>query len=350
MYMITRKFEQEWDSSVSPINNMVQKDVLEDFLKYSNRLHNDLFNLIKYQKEEFYALSNIDLEEYKEKLYKLRNYFVRMIFLPNEYYDNGFTIFYKQEKLRPDVLTVNGNHFKINKKYYKQLNKIANQIFALEDELAPIVEKLWQNKLSNISDYSSSGEYSLLAHAEYGPINYDDYSAEMKEYCENQQGMCFSLITDQKTKLYNQDKYWSEGIVGIIAKPKKDGFLVASYFDMLSTEYYKGECNFEQHFDHSDVNCVYRNGDNKICSYGTRICPPNAIMETDIDEINEVVLDKKLIDVEAIFYVKTAAGKIPEKLEAYYEKCKKEYGKELSIIEVKKRNKLYQYNLEDAYH
>ena len=236
------------------------------------------------------------------------------------------------------------------------MKKIAEKIFKIEDEIAPIVEELWQREFTNIENYSKDGNYFLLAHSALSTTPKEELNEEFREYLEAQNGMCFSLITNKKTRLYNGPttsyNYYSKsnkGFVGIIAKPKKDGIIGMSFDDMLSTEYINDKCPLYQTFDHSNINTCYQKGNSKICCRGTRICPPKEIFNIDADTINEIILDRSKMDVQAVFYVKNSRDEIPENFEAYKREQEKLCGHKLKTIELTQRNMLNQINLDELY-
>ena len=258
---------------------------------------------------------------------------------------------------RKDLLEKDGNHYKIKDKYFRVLKKLAESIFEIEDEIARIVEKFWIDELSNIEDYDAKKQYFLLAHADLKTVDSEKLPKEVKEFNDNLQGLCFSAISDKKTRLFNDaqnyHQYYSNprGLVGILAKPKagKDAIVGISNTDMLSTEYINEKCAFEKYFEHSNVNRCFVRGNSKICCTGTKISPPSEIFNLDVDTINEIILDSKNIDVEAVFYVTDAKGDIPERLEKYKKEQEKRFGKTLPVVEVKQRNKLCQINLDELY-
>lgn len=353
--MNTRKFDQEWDEKISKINNHKEYNVIFDFYEYLINMNKDFKALKKNYEKEFNKLSNKSLKSYI-KLFNKRL----------EQYGNICIKNYKQLKIlghiqsfedfRDEIIIKKGNHYKINDKYYRVLNKIANSIFKIEDEMAPVVEKLWQKELTDIKNYSIDNEYFLFAHTSIKSNYEKNMTDEIKEYFNNQKGMCFTAITDKKTRLYAGSKktynYYaptSDGVVGIIAKPKSNGIIGISFNDMISTEYINEKCPLDEVFHHSNVNTCYNDGNSKICCKGTKICPPNEIFNTSADTINEIILDKSKMEITAVFYVKNKRNEIPKHFNKYKQDQEKICGHSLPIIELKQRNNLNQINLDELY-
>lgn len=353
--MITRVFEQEWDQVVSKVNHRIEKNVLFDFYEYVKNMRFDLKALKRDYEQEFNKFSEKPLDYYWNLFEKRIEQFFSIL-IKNYNGDIGYIDSY--EKFNKGIVIENGSHHKIADKYYKVLNKIATDIFEIEDQMAPIVEKLWQKEISDIKNYDKDKEYFLLAHVDRKSVNEENLSKELKDYSKSQQGICFSVITDKKTRLFNNlyqsmnYYYYPQGAVGIIANPKQNSIVGMSNTDMLSIEYVDGKCELAKHFDcfdHSKVDRCLVDGKNEICCKGTKICPPKEIFNISADTINEVILDSKNIDVQAVFYIKTPSGELPERLKEYKAQQEKICGHKLPIIEVKPRNYLNQINLDEIY-
>lgn len=350
--MITREFEQQWEQSTSVINHMTECDVLIDFNEY---LKNMWFNVKKIKESyasSFNAFSSNKIDFYADKLLKRINQF-KQICLKKDSSGEYEYFTYSYDVIKDEIYQRDGNKIKLKDKYYKVLSKIAESVFKIEDDIYKFVEKSWKDALSNINDYSPDGKYCLLAHADFKTYSKDEITSELKKYNDAQQGLCFSLITDKKTRIFDQStnyyNYYSHknGLVGIIAKPKNNSMLGMSDDDMLSTEYIDGKCALNRHFNHSKVNRCYKNGSSEIYCRGTKIMMPNEIFGISVDTINEIILDSNNIEIEAVFYVKNRNGEIPERLNQYKKEQEKICGHKLNIIELKPRNTLKQYNLEE---
>ena len=354
--MTKRIFEQEWTEQVSLVNGSVEKNVLFDFYGYLSNMRSDLKALKKNYEQKFDSLSKKPLKHYVD-LFKKRcdQYFD--VLIANHRKTGSIGEMKSFKGYRKDMLEKDGNHYKIKDKYYKVMKKLAESIFEIEDEIAPIVEKFWLEELTSVDDYDANKEYFLLAHADLKTVDSDKLPKEIREFNDSLQGLCFSAISDKKTRLFNDAQnyyqYYSnpKGLVGIIAKPKRDANAIVgiSNTDMLSTEYVDDKCAFIKYFEHSNVNRCFARGNSKICCTGTKISPPSEIFNIDVDTINEIILDCKNIDVEAVFYVADAKGDVPERLEKYKAEQEKRFGKPLPVVEVKQRNKLCQINLDELY-
>ena len=349
--MITRKLEQEWIEKKSKINGMTECNVLVDFYEYLKDMHRDLKSIKQYHEQEFDQMSPMPIDFYIKHVEKRIKQFYDVCVKPEHKYHLG--IITNMDVFNDNLLTIQGNRYKINDKYYNALVKISESVFNVEEMVSKQVEKLWQQSFTNINSYSPEGEYFLLAHVDYKTIKEDDEN--LNNYNKGQQGLCFSVISNKKTRLYDNSlpyyNYYSHphGLVGIIAVPKEGAILGASYDDMLSTEYINGECALSKHFDHSLINRCYQNGSSQIFCRGTKIFPPKNIFGLSVDTINEVILDSNKIDVVSVFYVKDSAGRIPERFEEYKREQEYKYGKKLDTIEVEPRNKTGQVNLEELY-
>ena len=347
--MTKRIFEQEWTEQPSSINHSIEKNVFYDFWGYLQNMRSDLKALKKDYEDSFNQLSKKPLQHY--------------IDLFNKRTDQYFSILIKDHKLtgsighhqsldeyNTKVFEHDGNHFKIKDKYYKVLNKLAQSIFEIEDEIAPIVEKFWIDEMSSINQYDSGKEYFLLAHVDLKTTAAEDLSENIRNYNNSLQGLCFSAISDKKTRLYNDAKnyyqyyYNPQGLVGIIANPKPNSIVGISNTDMLSTEYIDGDCALLRHFNR----CFDRNG-SEICHTGTKISPPKEIFNISADTINEIIMDSENIDIKAIFYVADSQGAKPKRLEQYKKEQELRFGKKLPVIEIKQRNRLGQINLEELF-
>ena len=355
--MTKRVFEQEWTEHISTINHSIEKNVLFDFYGYVSNMRSDLKALKKNYEKEFNEISKKPLKYYLD--------------LFNKRTDQYFSILIKDHKLtgsigspqsfegyNKNILEQTGNHYKIKTKYYNVLKKLAESIFKIEDEIAPIVEKFWLDALTDIKNYKHDEKYFLLAHVDLKTLDDIKLNPELSQYNKSLQGLCFSAISSEKTRLFNNARnyyqYYSnpKGLVGIIAKPKSGAVVGISNTDMLSTEYINGECLFKKYyqvFDHSNVDRCFARGESEIHCCGTRISPPSEIFNINVDTINEIILDSKNIECEAVFYVLDAKGEIPERFEQYKKKQEQRFEKTLPVIEIKQRNRLCQINLEELY-
>ena len=239
--------------------------------------------------------------------------------------------------------------FKINDKYYKNLKKIAEKIFELENDVKKTTDLLWQKNITSLSSYDKDGKYFLLAHADYKTVKLKDLKENIAEYSKKQQGICFSAVSNEKTKLYNQEMQLQKGIVGIIAKPQKDAIVGISMHDMISIEFCDGKCETPDQFFHSKVDKCFDNGKSQIYCTGTKICPPQAIFDTCADTINEIILDKSKIEIMGVFYVKNSQREIPARLKEYLAEQELIAGHKLPVIQLQKINKLKQYDLDEVF-
>lgn len=352
--MVTRVFEQEWEQCASTLNGRIEKNVLFDFFDYLSKMERDLKALKKDYEKEFNKFSKRPLNHYINLFEKRKEQYFSIL-IKNHKFTRGVGRLQSYEGYNPGIVLKNGNHHKIADKYYKVLSKIANSIFEIEDQIAPVVEIMWENAITDISNYDKNNEYFLLAHVDRKDMPEENFSEEFNKYNKLQEGLCFSAISNKKTRLYNDSSYscgyysHPNGAVGIIAKPKKDAIVGISLDDMLSTEYINEKCAFKKHFQHSKVNRCFYNQTNEICCNGTKICPPKEIFNFDVDTINEIILDSKKIEVMAVFYVKTKRGDIPTRLNAYKLQQEKLCGHTLPVIELLPRNKLSQINLDELY-
>jgi|GEM_PF-4536995 len=352
--MRTRLFEQEWTQITSKINHRIENNVMFDFYDYLKNMRFDLKALKKDYEQEFNKLSKKSLKHYIDLFEKrLDQYFSVLM---KDYKKNGsIGGIQTYEGYNDGIILQNGDHHKIADKYYPVLKKLAESIFDIEDQIAPIVEKFWQQKTTSAKNYDPNGHYFMLAHVDRKHKGEEHFSQEFNNYNKSLKGLCFSLVTDKKTRLYNNQyysyNYYSHpaGEVGIIAKPKSDSIVGISDNDMLSTEYVNGKCGLDMYFEHSKVDRCLINGNNEICCNGTKICPPKKIFNFDVDTINEIILDSDKIDVEAVFYVKNSQGKMPERLKAYKLEQEKRCGHKLPVIELKPHNYLRQINLDEVY-
>ena len=216
------------------------------------------------------------------------------------------------------------------------------------------VEDRWIGFLTNPKDYSFGPDYSYLIHADFKFYPQRQVGNELLKYNNSQQGLCFSLATRKKTRIFDPAvSYYNyyhhpNGIVGIIAKPNKGAILSMSDTDMLSTEFVNGNCSLERHFKHSKINRCFVGGNSEIYSKGTKILLPDNMFDIDVDTINEIILDSSKIDVQAVFFVRTPSGKVPQRFEEYKKLQEKKCGHTLKTIELNPKNSLKQFNLELA--
>ena len=349
--MITRKFEQEWTEKKSSVNGMAECNVLSDFYEYLKSMRSDLDAIKKYHKEEFDKMSPKPIDFYIGLLKKRTEQFCDVCIKPK--YKHGVS-FISDDILQKGVVEKDGSKYKINNDRYLFLKALAESVFKIEETLAKPVEVLWQHALTDASKYNKNGKYFLLAHVDYKTAKESEMSSKFRKYNQSLQGLCFSVVSDSKTRLYdNSLPYFSlyshpNGLVGIIAKPKQGAILGASYDDMLSTEYIDGDCALLRHFDHSLVNRCYQNGNSEIRCRGTKIFPPKNIFGLNIDTINEVVLDSNKIDVVSVFYVKDKFGEKPKRFAEYKREQEKRWGKKLGTIELEPKNKTGQVNLQEV--
>lgn len=352
--MKTRLFEQEWKQSVSKINHRIENNVLFDFFDYLQNMKSDLKAIQKDYEEEFNKFSQKPLKHYVN-LFEKRYYQYFTILIKNHKKTRSIGSIQSYNEYRDGIVFQDGEKHKINDKYYKVLKRIADSIFNIEDEMAPVVEKFWQKELTDIKDYDKNKKYFLLAHVDRKTMTEENFSEEFNIYNKSLNCMCFSAISNDKTRLYN-NQYYSynyynnpDGLVGIIATPKTGGFVGAAYDDMLSTEYINGKCAFERYFDHSKVDRCFVRENSEIRCNGTKICPPKQIFNIDVDTINEIILDSKNMQVVAAFYLKNSRGEIPERFIKYKKEQEKLFGHKLPTIEITTRNKLHQINLDEVY-
>lgn len=350
--MITREFEKEFTPKHSNINNMLECNVLYDFNEYLKDLLRDLGHIKKHHSEEFNSYSKVNIDKCIEAVKALRSKFLSICIKPEFLNDVGFLE--EDRKFKDDLFTILDGKYIIRDKYYKVLSKLAKEAFLIEDNVSNITNLFWKDCLTDIDKYDENGNYFLLAHVDYKIPSQNGYTHELKDFNQNQNGLCFSVVSDKKTRLYdNSLPYYSyyrhpNGIMGFIAKPK-NGIICASYDDMLSTEYIDGSCALRRYFDHSKINRCYLNGRSQICARGTKIFPPRAIFDLSVDTINEVILDKNEIEITAVFYVKDKDGNKPFGFDEYKKQKERELGISLKEIELKPRNHLAQYNLEEVY-
>lgn len=352
--MITRKFDQKWHQQTSPINGRTEGNVLFDFVEYIMNLKRDFKTLEKDYEEEFDKLSKRSLKSYINLFNKKCSQFFALT-LKDYKQTNSISAYNSLSKYNDKLFVQNGNNFKINDDFYEILNKIAQNIFKIEDEVSMIVEKFWINAISNIDDYDKDKKYFLLAHVDRKFLSPQALPQALNSYSQSLQGLCFSAISSEKTRLYNNsqnayDYYYNpNGAVGIIANPKMNSIVGISNTDMLSTEFISGKCEFNKYFYHSKVNrCFVRDNSEIYCS-GTKICPPREIFNINVDTINEIILDSKNIDIVALFYLKDSYGEIPERFDKYKKEQEKICGHSLPVIEVTSRNKLKQLNLDEIF-
>ena len=352
--MTKRIFEQEWTEHVSLVNGSTEKNVLFDFYEYLSNMRRDLKALKKNYQEQFDRLSKKPLRHYIDLFEKRTDQYFDVL-IADHRKTGSIGSLKSFDGYRKDLLEKDGNHYKIKDKYYKVMKKLAESIFEIEDEIAPIVEKFWLEELTDIKDYDADKTYFLLAHADLKTVDSEKLPKEVREFNNKLQGLCFSAISDKKTRLFNDAQnyyqYYSnpKGLVGIIAKPKINAIVGISNTDMLSTEFIDDKCAFSKYFEHSNVNRCFARGNSKICCTGTKISPPSEIFNLDVDTINEIILDSKNIDIQAVFYVADAKGDVPERLEKYKKDQEKRFGKTLPVVEVKQRNCLSQVNLDELY-
>jgi len=350
--MITREFEQQWEQSTSQINNMTEEDVLFDFNEYLVHMRFALKYIKNNFADDFNSKSSKDIDYYYSKLLKRIEQF-NTICLEKDKNGEFKSLCFSYENVKKGIYIKDGNCITLKDNVFIALKKIANSVFEIEEKVSKYVEAEWIRALTDVKDYSRDSQYMLLAHADYKYYPRGDTPVELKKYNNQQQGLCFSLITDKKTRIFDQStnfyNFYSHknGLVGIIAKPKAGSMVAMSGTDMLSTEYIDGVCTLNRHFNHSKVNRCFVNGNSEIYSKGTKIILPSNMFDLDVDTINEVILDSNNIDVQAVFYVKTPRGEIPERFVQYKREQEKKCGHKLMVIELFPHNKLKQYNLEE---
>ena len=350
--MITRKFEQQWEQSTSQINNMTEEDVLFDFNEYLTNMRFALKYIKDKHHDDFNAKTKKNIDDLYSILLKRIEQF-NTICLEKDQNGEFKSLCFSYENVKTSIYEKDGNHIRLKDDVFSALKKIAQSVFEIEEQVSKYVEAEWISALTDVKDYSSDSQYMLLAHADYKCYPQDDTPEELKKYNSQQQGLCFSLITDKKTRIFDQStNYYNfyshkNGLVGIIAKPKKDSMVSMSSTDMLSTEFIDGKCTLLRHFNHSKVNRCFVNGNSEIYSKGTKIIMPSNMFDLDVDTINEVILGANKIDVQAVFYVKTPNGQIPARFEEYKKEQEKLCGHKLQTIQLFPRNRLKQYNLDE---
>ncbi len=350
--MITREFEQTWIQNRNPINNMIEKNVIVDFYSYVTNLRDDLNAIKKYYNNQFNSISTKSIEYIIYTFNNLINKF-NDICIDDEYRDRFYINTFRFKEVKKDLFLRDNNIYKIKDEYYLKLRDIADSIFKLEDYVASYSKILWNNTLTDINEYDKDKKYCLLVHVDYKCLDPKMISEEFNYYCVNQMGMCCSLITDEKTKLYeNVSPYsytYNKGLVGVVVKPKNNNIVAGANTDMLSTEFVNNNCEYSRHFNHSKVNKCYDNDKNSIYCYGTKIFTPKHAFDNGVDTINEVILDKDNIEVVAVFYTKTADNQKPSRLDKYVKMQEEKIGHKLNVIEVQPRNMLKQIDLENLY-
>ena len=351
--MRTREFEQSWIQQKNEVNNSIEKNVFIDFYSYITTFKDDLNAIKQYYKKEFKNSSSIDITFLISKFEEFLNIF-NQVAIKKEKLNSFCCNIFDISDINEEIYIRDNNSFKIKDEFYPKLKYYAEKIFELENYIAIYNKNLWQNAFTDINTYNKDLPYCLLAHVDHKNIDPRKIGDEFAEYSKNQKGICCSVITDKKTRLYDNTNIYStyssdSGQVGIIVKPKNNCIVAGSYNDMLSTEFVNDKCELKRYFSHSKIAKCFDDGVNTIYCLGTKIFTPKHAFDCSADTINEVILEKENCEIVAVFYTKSTFNEIPKRLKEYKEKQEKIAGHELPVIEIKQRNKLKQVDLENLY-
>ena len=101
-----------------------------------------------------------------------------------------------------------------------------------------------------------------------------------------------------------EKQYTNCGMVGYILSIEKGAFVAGNYNDMFSTELVNGKSEYLETYSYSPIKKLYAKGNSVIYGNGTRICSPEAAIDSPANTVNEVILDKDFVKLESVFYVK----------------------------------------------
>ena len=299
---VYREFTQEWDNHISEFNKLQENNVLYDFFDYCDNLYTDLKTIKENYESSFNSLSKKTIDKYIVDFEKLYSAFKKVCFKSDEY-KNTYSAILLQEKLPDAVVTTNGNHQRINDKYFKKLKSLANEIFKCEAECVEAVEQIWMDTLTSCKEHNYDN-YSYLAHVSINQWRKQALTDEFKEYCDNLTCYATSYINNDKTKFFLERQYKAAGMVGYLVKFDKGAFIAGGNNDIFATEYINGKCEFVEKYNYSPVKRLYVKGNNVVYGNGTRICTPKSAITSAVGTPNEILLDKDHIHLERAFYVR----------------------------------------------
>ena len=147
--MSKRIFEQEWVEERSQINNLIECNALCDLFEYVSDIRQDIKYIMKYDREIFNKLSKTTIETYYELVDKRYHQLYELCIVKDK--DGSLTYFDRSmNNVKKEIYIKDGSKYKLKDKYFKPISKIAKSVFAAEDEISTIIEKLWIKKLSTI--------------------------------------------------------------------------------------------------------------------------------------------------------------------------------------------------------
>lgn len=299
---VYRKFTQEWENHISEFNRLQENNVLYDFFDYCDNMHTDLLTIKENYESFFNTTSKKTIDKQISNFEKLYSAFNKVCFNTNEY-SNIYSAMFLQEKLSSDVVETNGNHQKINDKYYKKLKALAEELFKIEAECVNSVEQIWFNTLTSSKDHNYD-HYSYLAHVNIDQWRKQAQTQELQEYCKNLVSYSTSYINNDKTKFFLERQYRDAGMVGYLVNFDKGAFIAGGNNDIFATEYIDGKCEFVEKYNYSPVKCLYIKGNHTIFGNGTRICTPKSAITAPVGTPSEILLDREFIHLEGAFYVR----------------------------------------------
>ena len=342
---IYREFTNKWQNHESEFNGFLENNVLYDFFDYCDDLKNDFKELKKYQ-PVFDSLSKKTLNQYESDFLKLYACFNKIIFNSNEY-EKCFSAYYLIDKVPSKVLITEGNSQRIADKYFKNLKKLADEIFKIEASMVDTVETIWMDNLTSTQNHSM-GKYSYLAHLKLGNWRRQGTSKEVEEYVKNLKFLSTSYINQDKTKFYMENRFKDCGMAGYVLTIDKGAFIAGKNNDMFTTELVDGKCEYVESYSYSPVKRLYVKGNSVVYGNGTRICTPQSAINSPASTVNEVLLDREFVHLERVFYVKPYWDKYKDDLQALVTKMtqKTKYSEPLQLFCF---NKLPQANLDELF-
>lgn len=208
---------------------------------------------------------------------------------------------------------------KISKKYkedttgmlqQKYLEPFFNVAAMAEDEIQEIAKKIWQNTLTNVSNFDQSN-YNLLVY-KITNRNLNDFKS-YRNYLNGKQfrRLSTTYINNQNNKTYFDDKSYYGLVYGLNSK----NFLGGCRYDAFTVESSEGlKFNFNSYHNLTNQKMyeLFAEGNQKIYSgldfeyadsYATKTITPKKVEERNKQRhYNEIVLDYVNSKPEAVFY------------------------------------------------
>lgn len=333
-----------------------QRNMLDEFGIFAKLLYKDLNNIKQHYKNYFNSNSDISIEESLSMFNDYYNAFVSTVAdiklfkddnshiksKPDDWFKTGrFNILGNARYYKDDLLINKQEYREIADHYYNKIAFYANALFKIEEKCATITKPLWQKAVTPIDKVKGSDHFGLMVkQILFEAKNYDP--KEMETYLTKRIGTSTTYINSEKSKFYSDKQGSCVGLVYDI----KDSFICANETVACLSEVIKEENKLFKDSGFSNVSRVYDNGENKLFAFATKTALPKSIHLKYSDNCNEVVINEKLAEPVALFYVGSHDRMYVNEEQTIDElnELKKQY--DLPVIELQSVNKYIKDNQE----